>query len=140
MKAVIVAVLPWFLSALTIYMTVLAGNRHRHAWLIALGGQAVWLVWIVASGSWGLLPMNVALWVVYTRNHLKWSRPRVSDPHRPIAPLSDDVENLPLWDLVNALFVKYGAAPPPGRLRDELVNHLQWARWAKRLAANGDAR
>jgi hypothetical protein len=67
--------LPWLLSVITIYMTVLAGNKSRHAWLFGLGNQALWLVWIVTVGAWGLLPMNAALWLVYARNHLKWNRP-----------------------------------------------------------------
>lgn len=64
--------LPWLLSAITIWMTVLAGNVCRRAWLVGLVNQALWLVWIVATGTWGLIPLNVVLWVVYTRNHLKW--------------------------------------------------------------------
>ncbi len=64
--------LPWLLSAITIYMTILAGNKTQWAWLVGLGNQALWLVWIFAVGAWGLLPMNVALWIVYYRNHLKW--------------------------------------------------------------------
>ena len=64
--------LPYLMSALTIYMTLLAGNRSRYAWLVGLVNQALWLVWIIATASWGLLPMNIALWVVYGRNHLKW--------------------------------------------------------------------
>jgi hypothetical protein len=64
--------LPWLMSAVTIYMTVLAGNKNRFAWAIGLGNQLLWLVWIVASSAWGLLPMNIALWIVYGRNHLKW--------------------------------------------------------------------
>lgn len=66
--------LPWFMSAITIWMTLLAGNKHRSAWLVGLGNQALWLFWIVSMQAWGLLPMNAALWVVYARNHLKWSR------------------------------------------------------------------
>ena len=66
--------LPWLLSAVTIYMTVLAGNRHPKAWAFGLLNQLLWLVWIVASSTWGMLPMNLALWVVYGRNHLKWNR------------------------------------------------------------------
>lgn len=65
--------LPWLLSAITIYMTILAGNKTRHAWLVGLGNQALWLVWIIATGAWGLLPMNLTLWVVYARNHMRWS-------------------------------------------------------------------
>jgi hypothetical protein len=30
-------------------------------------------VWIVMTGTWGLLPMNVALWIVYARNLRKWA-------------------------------------------------------------------
>lgn len=65
--------LPWLLSALTIWMTFLAGEMNPHAWLIGLGNQALWLVWIVTCRAWGLLPMNIALWVVYGVNHWKWS-------------------------------------------------------------------
>lgn len=64
--------LPWILSGLTIWMTVLAGNCHPRAWALGLINQALWLVWIVAAGAWGLLPMNLALWAVYARNHLRW--------------------------------------------------------------------
>jgi hypothetical protein len=64
--------LPWLLSAITIWMTVLAGNRHQSAWLVGLVNQGLWLFWIVVTGSWGFLPMNLALWIVYGRNHLKW--------------------------------------------------------------------
>lgn len=68
--------LPWVLSGITIWMTLLAGNIHRSAWLVGLLAQALWLVWIVATGTWGLIPLNVALWIVYSRNHLKWRKAR----------------------------------------------------------------
>ena len=74
MKEAIVTYLPWVLSAITIYMFLLAGNKSRHAWLVGLGNQFLWLMWIIASASWGLLPMNIALWVVYARNHFKWNK------------------------------------------------------------------
>lgn len=64
--------LPWLMSAITIYMTVLAGNKSKNAWLIGLANQLLWLVWIIATASWGLIPMNIALWIVYARNHMKW--------------------------------------------------------------------
>jgi hypothetical protein len=66
--------LPWLLSAITIYMTILAGNKSRNAWLYGLVNQALWLLWILTTGAYGLLPMNAALWLLYGRNHLKWSR------------------------------------------------------------------
>jgi hypothetical protein len=67
--------LPWLLSAITIWMTALAGNKHPSAWLVGLLNQALWLIWITASESWGLVPMNLALWVMYGQNHFKWAKP-----------------------------------------------------------------
>ena len=64
--------LPWLLSAITIYTMFLAGDRNKNTWLIGLFNQALWLTWIIASASWGLIPMNIALWIVYARNHMKW--------------------------------------------------------------------
>lgn len=72
MKEEVILYLPWLLSAITIWMFLLAGNKKPYAWLVGLGNQFLWLLWIVASASWGLLPMNLALWVVYGRNYLKW--------------------------------------------------------------------
>ena len=66
--------LPWALSALTVWMTLLAGKKHPKAWAVGLIGQALWLVWILTVHAWGLLPMNAALWVVYGRNHLAWNK------------------------------------------------------------------
>lgn len=74
MTAAIVFWLPFLLSAITVWMTLMAGNLHRSAWLVGLANQALWLVWIVAAGAWGLIPLNIVLWVVYSRNHLKWNK------------------------------------------------------------------
>lgn len=65
--------LPWLMSAITIYMTVLAGNKSKNAWIVGLGNQLLWLTWIIATGTWGLIPMNLALWTIYLRNHIKWN-------------------------------------------------------------------
>lgn len=72
MKAQVVFWLPFLLSAITVWMTLMAGNLHRSAWLVGLANQALWLVWIVAAQAWGLIPLNIVLWVVYARNHFKW--------------------------------------------------------------------
>jgi len=68
-----IAYMPWIMSVITIYMTVLAGNKSRYAWAIGLFNQALWMAWIIATESWGFLPMNIALWIVYARNHFKWA-------------------------------------------------------------------
>lgn len=74
MKDFIVQNLPWLLSAITIYSMLLAGNKRRGAWIVGLFNQMLWGVWIILSESWGLIPMNIALWVVYARNYIKWSK------------------------------------------------------------------
>jgi hypothetical protein len=74
MKAAVIAYLPWLLSAVTIYMNVLAGNKHPRAWAVGLLGQVGWLAWIMVSKNWGFLPMNIALWLVYGRNHFHWRK------------------------------------------------------------------
>lgn len=73
MRTEITTYLPWLLSVITIWMTVLAGNKHPSAWFVGIINQALWLGWIVMTENWGFLPMNLALWVVYGRNHLKWN-------------------------------------------------------------------
>lgn len=66
--------LPLFLSAITIWMTLLAGNKHPKAWAVGLFGQLCWLIWILASEKYSFLPMNIALWISYARNHWRWMR------------------------------------------------------------------
>lgn len=68
--------LPWLLSAITIYMNVLAGNKNQNAWAVGLVGQVLWSFWIVWQWdvAQGFLPMNIALWMVYWRNHTKWRK------------------------------------------------------------------
>lgn len=82
--------LPWVMSAITIWMTVLAGNKHKSAWAVGLANQALWLAWIVMTSTWGLVPMNIALWIVYARNHLRWSADREKGsevaPDKPVTP------------------------------------------------------
>lgn len=72
MKEIIIEYLPYVLSAITIYMFVLAGNKSKNAWIIGLFNQFMWVIWILLSSTWGLLPMNIALWFVYIRNNIKW--------------------------------------------------------------------
>ncbi len=72
MKETIIKYLPYLLSAITIYSMLLAGNKKRGAWVVGLINQVLWLVWIILSSAWGLLPMNIALWIVYGRNYIKW--------------------------------------------------------------------
>lgn len=73
MKEIITIYLPYLLSAITIYSMLLAGNKRKGAWLVGLINQFLWLIWIFTTHAWGLIPMNIALWIVYTRNYIKWN-------------------------------------------------------------------
>lgn len=74
MTAFVELYLPWFLSAVTIIMTWMAGSNHRMTWSVGVFNQALWLAWILTTHTWGFLPMNLVLTVVMTRNHIQWSR------------------------------------------------------------------
>ena len=69
----IVKYLPYVLSAITLYTMFLAGGKKRYTWIVGLVNQALWVLWIIKAKAWGLVPMNIGLWVVYVRNHLAWS-------------------------------------------------------------------
>jgi hypothetical protein len=83
MKHLIITYLPYLLSTITIYQVFLAGNKNVHAWIIGIGNQVLWLTWILVSQNYGLLPMNVAMWVLYTRNHFKWKKEASSTKKEP---------------------------------------------------------
>lgn len=69
-----IEVMPWILSALTLYRVVQTGNLHRKAWLYGVWNQGLWLVWILYTQIWGFLPMCLGLAGLYFRNHLKWQQ------------------------------------------------------------------
>lgn len=66
--------LPWLLSAVTIWMMVLAGNTRLSAWKVGLFNQALWAVWIVLTSAWGLVPLTLVMTAVCLRNWHKWRR------------------------------------------------------------------
>ena len=68
----IINYLPYVLSAFTIYIFLLAGNKSRNTWLVALASQILWAIWIVATKTWGLLPGTFVLTIVFIRNYSKW--------------------------------------------------------------------
>lgn len=74
MKANVAAYLPWLLSLLTIYSAVLAGDKKPSAWTVGIANQLLWAAWIIASETWGMLPMNIVLAVIFVRNFIKWRR------------------------------------------------------------------
>ncbi len=80
----------WATSANTLWAVWLNGHNVRLSWKVSLANQALWLVFIVAFGVWGLLPLTLSLAAVFAR-HLTRSPKRVPAPgnvpaSRPVSP------------------------------------------------------
>jgi hypothetical protein len=54
---------------------------------------------------------------------------------RPLFVSSAVTSSEPGWQVINDAFARWGFTAPPTRMRDELVNHLQWARFGFEAAS-----
>lgn len=79
MRELIALYLPWLLSALSASQFILIGNKWRGVWILGVGLQFLWLLYIWASKSWGFMPLTLLLFVIYTRNHFKWEHQTPDD-------------------------------------------------------------
>lgn len=82
--------LPLALSTITLWMMWQAGNLNRWAWLVGLLNQGLWLMFIIVFEAWGLLPLNMALVVTYSRNLAKWRREAIE----PTRTMAENLENV----------------------------------------------
>ena len=53
--------LPWIISVCTIYMMYSVGNKELRGWVVSGFTQFLWLIYILSSSAWGLLPLNAAM-------------------------------------------------------------------------------
>lgn len=74
MKQLTILYLPWLLSAITLWMTYLQGEKNTLSWVVGLVGQLGWFILTFVTGLYGLLPLNIGLTVLYYRNYVKWKR------------------------------------------------------------------
>lgn len=49
-------------------------RRKWYAWLAGLCNQFVWLTFIIVKGQYGLLPLNILMFVQNTRGLIIWLR------------------------------------------------------------------
>jgi len=68
-------ILQVFISILTIISMWMLGNRSIWGWYVSLLSQFLWLAFIIMTRTWGLLPLNVAMWVNCIHGIRKWSKP-----------------------------------------------------------------
>lgn len=60
------------ISILTIITMWLAGDKHEFAPVMGLIAETGWFVWIISYHHWGLLLLNIVLFVLYARMYKKW--------------------------------------------------------------------
>jgi hypothetical protein len=54
------------------------GDRSLSGPLWGIASQVPWFALVFHDGLWGLLPINLAMAFIHTRNFIKWKRERVS--------------------------------------------------------------
>lgn len=62
------------IGVLTVLATWLIGNKNRWGQRISFLANVGWWIYIVAFQHWGLVPMQLVLSIVITRNLIKWER------------------------------------------------------------------
>jgi len=74
--------LPYVLSIGTLAINVMAGNKWRYTFAVALINQAVWFFWIFWTGNYGFIILNTFLTIIYVRNHIRWTHEPRRRPKR----------------------------------------------------------
>jgi hypothetical protein len=88
MDEVLRQAIPLALSANTLVLTWLVGNRRTAGWVLGCIGQVMWFVFIVTWQVWGLLPLAIGLSFVYARNLVRWRREKRAETAEFVAELA----------------------------------------------------
>lgn len=64
----------WILTAVGLTCFFLAGRKVWWSWYIGIAGQALWLIYALATSQWGFLAGVIAYTVVYSKNAYSWTR------------------------------------------------------------------
>jgi len=60
-----------FAAILTVWVY---GNRSRKAPLIGMVGQMLWWWLTISQSMWGLVPLNVVMFIIHIRNYIRMKR------------------------------------------------------------------
>ena len=69
---IVVKSVDWAASAFVIVGYWLIGNRNKWGHVLMLCSQPLFLAVIFITKAWGLLPMNIFMWIITIRNTIKW--------------------------------------------------------------------
>lgn len=62
------------ISILTVAREIMLGSRSRLGWTLSIVNQVLWLALIIWSKHWGLLPLNVMMWITSIRGYVLWKQ------------------------------------------------------------------
>lgn len=66
--------LDWVLSGTSFVMLWLMGNKNSYAPMVGIFNQVLWIVYVVHTEHWGLLPGVLGYTLIHIRNAIKWRR------------------------------------------------------------------
>ena len=50
------------------------GNRSRNAPIVGMFGQILWWWLTISQNMWGLIPLNVVMFIIHIRNYIRMKR------------------------------------------------------------------
>jgi hypothetical protein len=62
-----------YLSAGTLTLCYLTGDKSKYAPVLGLVMESSWLAYTVKAGLFGLMPLNIGLLILYIRMWYKWT-------------------------------------------------------------------
>jgi len=60
-----------FAAILTVWIY---GNRSRKAPIVGMLGQILWWWLTISQSMWGLIPLNVIMFIIHIRNYIRMKR------------------------------------------------------------------
>lgn len=81
----------WIVGITTLISIELMVRKHYAAWWTGLLNQLVWSWYIYETQEYGLIPMNIALYIQNARGLLAWSKTKESSnaPHDRLSDTTD---------------------------------------------------
>lgn len=67
-------VLSYVISFTSAIMLWLMGNKTRWGPIVGIGNQILWVVYVLLTSQWGLLPGVVMYLFIHVRNLYKWQK------------------------------------------------------------------
>lgn len=70
----IIPALELLISIITIIQMYMLSRHMMYGLYVGLASQVLWIMFIVTTKSWGLLPLNVVLWWVFISGIIEWKQ------------------------------------------------------------------